>query len=169
MVNDARLSGRSDTAVVVERLLSISGEDALTVDRKHTEAVTCKLPTRILLITNELPRLGDASGALANRMLVLRLRQSFLGKENPRLTDRLLGELPGILRWSIEGWQRLRERGRFAQPNSGETMLAELHELSSPVANLFVSVAPSILPAKCRSAICTPSTRRGPLPKAGIM
>src|SRR5262249_20330824 len=33
IISDARLSGRSDTAQVVERLLSLTGEDALTIDR----------------------------------------------------------------------------------------------------------------------------------------
>jgi putative DNA primase/helicase len=134
VVNDARLSGRADTAVVVERLLSISGEDALSIDRKHTDAVTCKLPTRIMLITNELPRLGDASGALASRVLLLRLQRSFSGHEDHGLTDKLIGELPGILRWSAEGWQQLRGRGRFQQAESGESLLADLCDLSSPVA-----------------------------------
>ena len=64
LISDARLSGRSDSSVVVERLLSISGEDSLTVDRKYKEPWTGRLPTRLVLLTNELPRLTDASGAL---------------------------------------------------------------------------------------------------------
>ena len=43
MVSDARMSSRADTATIVERLLSISGEDAQTVDRKHLSPVTVKL------------------------------------------------------------------------------------------------------------------------------
>ena len=39
-------------------LLSISGEDDQTIDRKHLPAWTGKLPTRFVLISNELPRLG---------------------------------------------------------------------------------------------------------------
>jgi putative DNA primase/helicase len=35
LIADARLSGRTDSAVVVERLLSISGEDPQTVARKY--------------------------------------------------------------------------------------------------------------------------------------
>src|SRR5262249_16435837 len=64
IVSDARLSHRTDSAIVTERLLSITGEDALTVDRKCMEPVTVKLPTRFVILTNELPRLGDSSGAL---------------------------------------------------------------------------------------------------------
>ena len=55
MVQDARLSGRTDSAAVAERLLSISGEDALTVDRKNLSPVTTRLTARFMLLTNELP------------------------------------------------------------------------------------------------------------------
>ena len=116
IISDARLGGRTDSQVVVERLLSISGEDAMTVDRKFQEPVTAKLPTRLMIMSNELPRLGDSSGALAGRMILLRLTQSFYGREDHDLTTKLRGELPGILLWAIAGWQRLRERGRFEQP-----------------------------------------------------
>ena len=63
IIHDARLGGRSDQAVIVERLLSITGEDALTIDRKMIEPWTGKLPTRLMMLTNELPRLQDSSGA----------------------------------------------------------------------------------------------------------
>src|SRR5262249_35853944 len=43
MIQDARLSGRSDTAAIAERLLSVSGEDAVTIDRKNLSPVTAKL------------------------------------------------------------------------------------------------------------------------------
>ena len=123
IVSDARLSGRTDSQIVVERLLSISGEDALTIDRKNLEPVTGKLPTRIMLLSNELPRLGDSSVPLAGRMLLLRLRESFYGREDHALTDKLLSELPGILNWAIVGWSTLRGRGRFAQPESAADLL----------------------------------------------
>ena len=63
IVSDARLGGRTDSAVVTERLLSISGEDSLTIDQKYLPALTCQLPTRLMILTNELPRLNDSSGA----------------------------------------------------------------------------------------------------------
>ncbi|MCA9236977.1 MAG: DUF3854 domain-containing protein [Planctomycetales bacterium] len=133
IVSDARLSGRSDQATIVERLLSISGEDAITVDRKYREAVTQKLPTRFVLLTNELPKIFDASGAFVSRFVVLRTTQSFFGAEDAALTSRLLSELPGILRWAIEGWARLRDRGCFAQPAAGREDLAQWNALASPI------------------------------------
>jgi putative DNA primase/helicase len=133
-ISDARLSKRTDTAVVTERLLSISGEDPITVDRKNLSPVTLKLSVRFIVATNELPRLADASGALTGRIVLLRLSESWYGKENIGLTDKLLKELPGILLWAIAGWKRLRERGHFMQPASGNDLLGEMEDLSSPVA-----------------------------------
>jgi putative DNA primase/helicase len=132
IIADARLSARVDQSKVVERMLSISGEDSLTADRKYREPVTGKIPARLVVISNELPRLAESSGALANRMIVLRLTKSFLGREDTDLTEKLLVELPGILLWAIEGWRRLRERGKFVQPQSGRELADEMKDLSSP-------------------------------------
>ncbi len=132
IVSDARL-GDTNVNVVVERLLSISGEDMLTVDIKNREHWTGTLPTRFLVISNELPRFGDASGAIANRFIVLTLQQSWLGHEDTHLTDDLLTELPGILGWALDGLDRLNEHGRFTEPGSSTDAILALADLVSPV------------------------------------
>jgi putative DNA primase/helicase len=133
IIADARLSGRSDAAAITERLLSISGEDLLTVDRKHREPIDVRLPTRFVILSNELPRLGDSSGALAGRLILLRLTRSWFGREDTNLSQKLRGELPGIFLWAVEGWRRLRERGRFLQPATGAELVGEMEDLCSPV------------------------------------
>lgn len=148
IVSDARFTGDS-VGTVVERLLCISGEDTLTVDRKFLGSVSLKLPTRFVFLTNELPRLNDASTALAGRFLVLRLTHSFYGQEDPTLTDQLRAELPGILLWAIEGWKRLRQRGRFVQPASAEEAIRDLEDLASPV-GAFVRECCTLAPG-CRA------------------
>jgi putative DNA primase/helicase len=119
VVSDARLAG-GNVHQVVERLLSVSGEDLLTVDRKYREPWTGKLASRFLIISNELPRFGDASGAIANRFIVLVMHQSFLGRENTRLTEELTGELTGILSWALDGLDRLTRQGKFSEPQSSK-------------------------------------------------
>lgn len=140
IVPDARLGGRSDIQAVVERILMITGEDAMTIDRKHNPAWTGTLSSRLLLMSNQLPMLADASGAVASRMIVLQMSQSFFGLEDTELTDALLGELPGILLWALEGRARLRERGRFTQPKSGMGAVEELYAGASPISS-FVDEA----------------------------
>ena len=134
IIGDARISGRTDTATVVERLLSISGTDSQTIDRKHKDEVTLRLPTRFTIISNELPHMKDASTAFQNRMVILRTVHSNLGKEDRTLIDRLQAELPGILNWSVAGLRRLRERGRLIEPASSRDLKDTWVESSSPVA-----------------------------------
>ena len=68
IISDARLGGRADQQAIAERLLSISGEDGITIDRKYLVQWTGRLTTRFVIMTNELPRITDASGALASRI-----------------------------------------------------------------------------------------------------
>jgi phage/plasmid-associated DNA primase len=133
LIGDARAGTQANMQAAVEKLLGISGGDAITVDRKHKEPITIHLPTRFVITTNELPRLGDTSGAMASRFIVLTMTESFDGKEDHGLKDRLVAEAPGILRWALEGLDRLRERGRFVQPKSGLEDYRELAALNNPM------------------------------------
>lgn len=132
IIADARLGGTT-VHTIVERLLSISGEDVLTVDRKFRDPWSGKLPTRLMILSNEVPRFSDASGAIANRLLVLQMRNSFLGKEDRTLDDRITAELPGILNWALEGLDRLASKGRFTVPRSSGEATTMLMDLASPV------------------------------------
>jgi putative DNA primase/helicase len=133
IISDARLGGRADQHAIAERLLSITGEDALTIDRKYAPAWTGQLQTRFVIISNELPRLADASGALASRFIVLLLTKSFYGHEDQELTAKLFTELPGILNWAITGWHRLAKFGHFKQPSSALDAVEQLEDLGSPI------------------------------------
>lgn len=131
VISDARLAGH-DTHSVVERLLTISGEDLITVDRKYRDPWTGRLPTRFLILSNELPNFGDMSGTIAHRMIILVMTESWLGRENIRLTDELLGELPGILNWSLDGLARLTKHGHFTEPESSVDAVLTLIDSASP-------------------------------------
>jgi putative DNA primase/helicase len=132
IIPDARL-GTASTHTVVERLLSITGEDTLTIDRKYREPWTGKLPARFLLLSNELPRFRDSSGAIANRLLILQMTESFLGREKLTLDETLRAELPGILLWALEGLDRLTSIGRFTVPTSSTDAARLMMDLASPV------------------------------------
>ena len=133
MISDARLSGRADQQPIVENLLRISGEDAITIDRKNMTAWSGKMPTRFVLASNELPAFSDASSALANRFMPFKFNTSFLGKEDHGLTARLLKELPGIVIWALDGLKRLNERGYFQRPHSADELAADLVDQTSPI------------------------------------
>lgn len=131
IVSDARLP-KKDTAVVTERLLSISGEDFLMVDRKYKDPVNVRLGCRLMVMSNELPTLHDSSGALASRMIILPMNKSFYGQEDFGLETKLRSELDGIFWWCVGGWLKLRERGRLFMPQSGQALASEMEDLGSP-------------------------------------
>jgi len=133
LMSEPRFSALEATAAM-ERLLTISGQDSITVDRKYNPVpAEVRLTTRIVVATNQVPSLPDASGAMAGRWLPVRMTRSWYGCEDLTLIDRLLAELPGILSWSIDGLASLRERGRFHVPTSARDVVELSHELSSPV------------------------------------
>lgn len=135
IVEDARIPRGQQTTNATSRMLTVSGEGCMTVDRKGTTALPrVRLYVRFVVATNEMPDLPDASTALARRWCILRLTRSFFGKEDADLGDRLLAELPGILNWSVEGWQRLRGRNfRFTEPAASRAEAETLVDLTSPV------------------------------------
>jgi putative DNA primase/helicase len=133
IISDARLGAKADQHAIAESVLRITGEDDITAARKHREAWTGRFRTRFLVISNELPRLADASGAVASRFIILRLTNSFYGREDLALTERLLSELSAILKWSLTGWRRLKQRGYFQQPASAAEAAQQMEDLSSPI------------------------------------
>ena len=133
VIGDARLSAKTDTAIVTERLLSISGDDPITIDRKGIKPITTTVPARFVMMTNEIPRFTDASNALAGRFIILRMLNSFYGQEDHGLAERLMQELPSILIWAIAGWQRLVENGRFTIPSASQDIATQLEDAASPV------------------------------------
>jgi putative DNA primase/helicase len=135
VISDARFAGR-DASVVVERLLSISGEDTLTVNRKYRDQWSGKLPTRLHVLSNELPQLGDASAAIVGRMVLLLSTRSWLGKEDFTLEPALRAELTGILNWALAGLQRLAVTNGniFTRLPSADEAITAMRDLASPVA-----------------------------------
>ncbi|MER6368250.1 phage/plasmid primase, P4 family [Streptomyces mirabilis] len=131
IISDARLSG-NDNSQVVERLLTISGDDTIDIDRKYREPWTGRVPSRLMILSNELPHFGDSSGVIANRFILLSTRLSWLGKEDPTLTDRLTAEMPGILNWALDGLARLQRNGRITQPKSSREAITTMQDTASP-------------------------------------
>ena len=130
---DARLSSRGNISRLVETLLSISGGDPQTINRKHGSFWNGRLGVRFVITTNVLPALADASGTIASRFIMLKLTQSFYGREDTALQAALLRELPGILNWALVGLARLRKRGHFRQPASSKQAIELLEHLAAPV------------------------------------
>lgn len=135
IMSEARIdASKTDSGRIASLLLSISGEDEVPVNRKNRDMLKVRLPVRFTIMSNELPALAESSGALSNRLLLLEMTRSFLGNEDRGLVSRLMRELPGILNWSFAGYERLKARGHFAQPESARSLREQFEDISSPVA-----------------------------------
>jgi putative DNA primase/helicase len=128
---DERLD--SKTSGIVEWLLSISGEDDVSIRRKNLRAWTGSPSVRLWIASNTTPGFEDASGVIASRFIVFKLTQSFADNPDTELTEKLLAELPGILNWALDGLRMLREDGAFIQPEEAADTLARMADIASPV------------------------------------
>lgn len=133
IVGDARI-GKSDPSIV-EKLLMISGEDPVTVNRKNRDELNIKLGARLMIVSNDMPDLRDTTGALASRFLPLRIRvEGWLGREDFTLKRTLATELPGILTWALEGADRLWSReGRFTIGEAVQRSIEDAERQASPI------------------------------------
>lgn len=167
VISDARFVGKN-SSVVVERLLSISGEDSLTVNRKFRDQWSGKLPCRLHIVSNELPKFGDASAAIVGRIVLLPLSRSWLGKEDHALEVSLRDELTGILNWALAGLHcctglqlliAMRLRASTAPTRRlPQCMISQALSLPSRASGARWAS----LSSKSRSSICTPTSRTGP-------
>ncbi|MBW8036448.1 MAG: hypothetical protein FVQ79_12695 [Planctomycetes bacterium] len=140
IISDANISGKtSDITKAVERLKSISREDAQQINRRNAHYVEVKkLGVRIVMIANNIQDIWNSAAAIANRFNFLITTQSFLGREDRRLQKKLKIELPGIFNWSLEGLKRLRHRGYMQEHPAGIEAREDFEEISSPT-KVFVS------------------------------
>ena len=131
VMSDVRWNARA-VAEAVPVLLAISGEDSREVPRKNRTDWHGRMDARFMLLSNDPPVFKDASLALANRMMHIQFKISFLGRENFGLERELRHELPGILNWALDGLDRLTKRGHFQPPASAGELDTEVRRASSP-------------------------------------
>ena len=135
VIPDCRVDSKTDVAAAVENMLAISGGDPLGVNRKHLEELaSVQLKTRIAVASNEIPHLPDSSGAMSGRFHILHTPNSWFGKEDTGLLDRLKQELPCIIGWAADGWVRLVSQGMaFTANEMAENHQRMMTDLASPI------------------------------------
>lgn len=135
-VGDARFSFKTDKGLV-GRLLSLIGDDEMTVNAKYKNLISVRLDARLMMATNELPTFTEASDALARRFIVLQMEHSFLGHEDLTLRRRLHRELPGIVAWALDGYRELVGLGSFSQTTQGRELQEQMVKDAAPIRVFF--------------------------------
>jgi putative DNA primase/helicase len=135
LIGEVELSANPQRAKIVEVLKSIIGEDAISINTKYESTFpSLRLPTRFVIASNSVPRLLDASGALAHRFLFVPFEMSFVGREDIHLEEKLLAELPGIANWALAGLKRLRTAvGKFTLGDGHKRLASQYAADTSPI------------------------------------
>jgi hypothetical protein len=103
----------------VERLLSISGEDAQDINPKGKSPFTVKLVCKIGIASNIMADFADPTGALLSRFLFVETTKSFAANPDPTLLDRILTQQNEITWWFLRGLRRLEQKGCYTEPQNG--------------------------------------------------
>jgi phage/plasmid-associated DNA primase len=133
--SDAIVDGidRKTMGRITERLKTISGEDKQHINRKNRTYWEGYLSSRLIFLANELLAFRDDSGALASRIITIEMKQSFYGREDKGLTEKLLAERSGILNLALAALDRALARDELIQPSSGRSMGEALGRLTSDI------------------------------------
>lgn len=125
---------RSSMAGIEGELKKITGGmAAIKLERKGQDPDTTRTVTaRCVYCQNPpLPAFADRSDGLWRRIRLIPFPKRFDGtpEQNPRLADDIIAEeLPGVLRWAIEGLGKLRKLKQFPQSQAGMDIIAEHRE-----------------------------------------
>lgn len=121
-----------DARAVLSRLKSISGEDSMGINRKNKSVIQETLLARILIGSNELPKLPDRAGALLRRYVPFRFK-TVADNPDPHLGEKLAAELPAIFNWALGGLEAIRREGRFVFGPCANAELGRARQQGAPL------------------------------------
>ena len=105
-----------------EKLYAISSGDLISA-RRPTEKVFEYNPyCRLVMSCNQIPATADLTDAIQRRVFPVEWRNKPAAPDT-LLVEKLVGELPGILNWALDGLDRLCARGwKFAIPEESKRL-----------------------------------------------
>lgn len=89
----------------------LTGGDEITARNLNSAPVTFRPQALIMMATNHMPTIQGTDDGIWRRIKLIEWRESFLGREDKGIADRLRAEAPGIVNWAIEGAAEWYETG----------------------------------------------------------
>lgn len=130
---DVRLDKNTRHGAIAETILSVTGEDTQSINRKHRDEWNGILKCKIWTSSNSIPKFRDEDGVLASRFVYFRFQQSFFGREDRNLTRKLDRELSLILSWAVAGVQVLDRRGYFEEGPTSSALSKQALSRMDPI------------------------------------
>jgi len=136
IIGDAKSPKSGDANAVLEKILHITGGDAVSVNRKGLpELPHVHLKCRFTIGMNDLPTFTDHSRALEARLNVINFPNSYVGREDISLKIRLKKEaaMGKVINFALRGLWDVRTSKGFLMPESSLPELNQFREICSPI------------------------------------
>lgn len=93
-----------------DRFKALISGDYVNAERKFGAKFTFRPTTKYIFASNRLPTFDGVNHGIRRRMCIIPFNRVFKDNEQDKeLTDKLVGELPGIMDWAIKGAKKLTE------------------------------------------------------------
>lgn len=133
---DMRLpKSAANVTQVVERVLMITGGDALPVRQMRKDPIYRRINAKIVAASNVSLHLPDESGTIADRFHTFGFHMSFVNKVKYNLDDQIWAEeSSGILAWAVNAFQDFVENGSdFPMNADTESMVESMRVAADPM------------------------------------
>jgi len=146
----------------------LTGGDSVTARHLYGRHFDFTPQFKLWLAANHRPTVRDTSPAFWRRVHLIPFTVSFLGREDPKLSEALTEELPGILQWALLGcleWQRYGLRPPDAVRAATATYRAEEDTIGSFLGDCTESDSEATcLSARLYEAYCQWAEQNGERP-----
>ena len=99
-------------------LKCLTGGDKIEAQHKGRPRFVMQNQAMLVFSANNIPATSENSGAFLARVSPFEFPSSFVGREDKGVEDRILAEIPGILRLLVEALHRRKQRGNFLPQDS---------------------------------------------------
>lgn len=120
---------------------NMTGGDAFQVEQKYGDPYDHQNSAKLIFASNSIPSVDTEEHAFYRRWLLVQFPKKFTNQDDgnpdadPHLTEKLEDEVEGILKWAVEGYQRLlANNGEFSNSRSPEKVRQNWYSYSNPLA-----------------------------------
>ena len=124
----------STKALDSEFFKGIVSGDKISAAFKHKNQFFFAPYCKLAFAANKLPRVLDNTDGYFRKILPVRFKKQFLGKDaDIHLSEKLEAELSEIFHWALFGLQRLWRNGHFTDCEETQNLMMEYRRVNNPV------------------------------------
>lgn len=133
LANISSESSADITAYGENVLKCFTSGDAMSFERKYLEPIEAVPTAKVMISTNELPRIEDKSQGIWRRMIFVPFEKTYAEDvQDKNLVDKLSQNLSGIFNWALKGIDLLKQYKGFLVPDKCKESLAEYQIRMNP-------------------------------------